>query len=109
MKKTSKTRALGLPSDIVSLFEALLLLKTPEECESFLKDLCTPAELEALQERWLVAQLLAHEELSYRDVQEVTGTSLMTITRVARFLKHEPYQGYSLLINRIGKRGRSKK
>lgn len=109
MKKKSTIRSIGQSEYIISLFEALLLLKTSEECESFLKDLCTPAELEALQERWLVAQLLAHEELSYRDVQEVTGTSLMTITRVARFLKHEPYQGYSLLINRIGKRGRSKK
>jgi len=107
-----KKKAITLPKScksILSLFEALLLLQTPEECESFLKDLCTPAELEALQERWVVAQLLAQEELSYREVQDATGTSLMTITRVARFLKHEPYKGYSLVIDRISKQDHRKK
>ena len=48
-----------------NLNEALLLLKNKNEVNDFLKDLCTPAELKALEERWSVAQLLYEDTLSY--------------------------------------------
>lgn len=83
------------------LCEALLLLKTKGEALNFLKDLCTPQEAKALSERWRVCQLLAGGELSYRQIHEISGASLTTIGRVARFLKNEPYQGYSTILNRI--------
>lgn len=83
------------------LFDALLLLKTKDEVERFFKDLCTPQEFVALNERWRVCQLLQDGELSYRQIHEITGTSLATIVRVARFLKDEPFQGYRLVLNRI--------
>lgn len=89
----------------VLLSRALLELKTEQEYERFLKDLCTPAELKALQERWRVCQLLSLETYSYRDIHEITGASLTTIGRVARFLKDEPHKGYGIVLNRI----RSKK
>ncbi|MDA0976239.1 MAG: Trp family transcriptional regulator, partial [Proteobacteria bacterium] len=38
-----------------NLNEALLMLKNKNEVDGFLKDLCTPAELKALEERWSVA------------------------------------------------------
>ena len=67
----------------------------------FLTDLCTPAELRALRERWLVAQILNEGEASYRDINAQTGVSTTTIGRVARFLKDEPHQGYRIVLDRI--------
>ncbi len=86
---------------IYTLYEAVLQLKSPKECEAFLQDLCTPAEINAMQERWRVAQLLDSRTLSYRDIHEQTGVSLATISRVARFLMQEAYQGYRLILDRI--------
>jgi TrpR-related protein YerC/YecD len=85
------------------LIEALLLLETKQEAERFLKDLCTPQEMHTLAERWKVCKLLNKEELSYREIHEQTGASLATITRVARFLKTEPHQGYTAILNKMGK------
>lgn len=61
-------------------------------------DLCTPAELRALSERWRVAKLLDEGEMSYREISAETGVSTTTIGRVARFLKDEPHGGYRLLL-----------
>lgn len=83
------------------LYKAVLKLKTPEECRAFFCDLCTPAELHAMVERWQIAKLLFSEKLSYREIQEKTGSSLTTISRVARFLKEEPYQGYVTILKRL--------
>lgn len=86
-----------------NLNEALLLLKNKNEVSDFLKDLCTPAELKALEERWAVAQLLYKDELSYREIAAKLNTSTTTVTRVARFLSSEPYQGYKRILKRIKK------
>jgi TrpR-related protein YerC/YecD len=86
-----------------NLYEALLLLKNKNEVNDFLKDLCTPAELKALEERWSVAQLLYDDNLSYRDIATKLETSTTTVTRVARFLSNEPYQGYKKILKRIKK------
>ena len=88
--------------DITGLYGALTALKTAEEMERFLVDLCTPAELRALAERWQVAQLLDGTDMSYRDISAKTGVSTTTIGRVARFLKDEPHQGYRIILDRIG-------
>lgn len=87
--------------DITGLNEALTELKTAEEFRRFLVDLCTPAELRALSERWQVAQLLDQTDMSYRDISAQTGVSTTTIGRVARFLKDEPHQGYHIVLERI--------
>ena len=84
-----------------NLNEALLMLKNKNEVDGFLKDLCTPAELKALEERWSVAQLLYEDSLSYREIASKLKTSTTTVTRVARFLSNEPYQGYKKLLERI--------
>lgn len=62
-------------------------LADPATTEDFLVDLCTPAELEALADRWSVVPLLA-QGLSYRSIHERTGVSVTTIGRVARCLDH---------------------
>ena len=69
------------------LVEALLALQTPEELRAMLVDLCTPAELEAMADRWQVVPLLL-EGVPYRDIHERTGVSVTTVGRVARCLTH---------------------
>lgn len=85
----------------MNLYEAFLQLKNPQECENFLRDLCTPKELKDFNDRWEIAKLLNEGQLSYREIAEQTQASLTTITRVARFLKDEPYEGYKLLLERM--------
>ena len=87
----------------MNLFEALTKIENSKQCKSVLKDLCTPAELKALEERWAVAQLLYEDELSYREIAAKLKTSTTTVTRVARFLSSEPYQGYKRILKRIKK------
>ncbi|NNC36965.1 MAG: TrpR like protein, YerC/YecD [Acidimicrobiales bacterium] len=85
------------------LAEGLYAVMSIEEMERFLVDLCTPAELRALAERWHVAKLLDSTDLSYRDINAKTGVSTTTIGRVARFLKDEPHQGYRAVLDRQAK------
>lgn len=81
--------------------DALLALRTRAEAEAFLTDLCTPTEIRALAERWRVAQMLDAGELSYREIAESAKTSTTTVTRVARFLKDMPYNGYRRILDRL--------
>ncbi len=93
-KTTSELETRNALSQVLSSIEDAGLM------EKFLVDLCTPAELRALSERWHVAQLLDEGEQSYRDINAETGVSTTTIARVARFLKDEPHQGYRAVLNR---------
>ena len=83
-----------------SLAEALAALRSSDEARVLLADLCTPAEVHSLAERWHVARLLDAGDLTYREIHEATGVSTTTIVRVARFLKQEEYRGYRLLLDR---------
>ncbi len=83
----------------MALGGALVKLRDAEEAVSFLRDLCTPAELEALADRWQVVQLLL-EGLTYREIQQRTGVSVTTVGRVARFLS-EGHGGYRRVAQRI--------
>ncbi len=75
------------PSDSAetSLCEALLGLSSVEEMRAFLHDLCTPAEIEVMVDRWRVVPHLL-EGRSYREIHERTAVSITTIGRVARYL-----------------------
>ncbi|ANO51437.1 YerC/YecD family TrpR-related protein [Woeseia oceani] len=81
-----------------ALFTALSSLRGLEEFRYFLKDLCTPAELQALVDRWQVVGLL-QEDLPYRRIHELTGVSVTTIGRVARFLS-DGHGGYQTALER---------
>lgn len=83
------------------LCDALLTPGSRDEMRSLLRDLCTPAELRTLAERWHVARLLDQSELPYRDIHHATGVSTTTIVRVGRFLRLEPHQGYRRAIDRL--------
>lgn len=78
------------------LSEAFALLRKPEDVRAFLEDLCTPAELEAMTDRWRVVPLLA-KGVPYREIHELTQVSVTTIGRVARTLERGE-GGYSLAL-----------
>ncbi|AOD14884.1 YerC/YecD family TrpR-related protein [Xanthomonas fragariae] len=69
------------------LADALACLDEPGSVEAFLRDLCTPAELEAMADRWRVVPLLV-KGVPYREIHELTRVSVTTIGRVARTLDH---------------------
>lgn len=83
-----------------NLIVALMTMKTPEECRAFLKDLCTPAELQAMADRWAVVEAL-QQDLPYREIHRLTGVSLTTIGRVARYMA-DGAGGYALAVERLG-------
>ena len=83
------------------LCDALLTPGNREEMRQLLRDLCTPAELKALAERWHVARLLDGTKLSYREISDSTGVSTTTIVRVGRFLRQEPFHGYRRALDAI--------
>ena len=85
--------------DLTDLYNALSLLKTPDECERFFTDLCTPAELEAMHERWQVAKALS-QSLSYREISAKLGISTTTVTRVARCMTYGT-GGYGIVLKRL--------
>ncbi|MEP6939688.1 MAG: YerC/YecD family TrpR-related protein [Rudaea sp.] len=68
-----------------NLSRALLSMRGLVEMRSFLRDLCTPAELEALIDRWRVVPYLL-DGMAYREIHDRTAVSVTTIGRVARFL-----------------------
>lgn len=84
-----------------ALLEALLSMRSPEEMEAFLADLCTPAELRAFTERWQVARLLDGGGKSYREIAAEAEASPTTVVRVARYLKDMPHQGYRIALDRL--------
>ena len=90
-----------------ALFRAVLSLKDVHEVRNFFKDLCTPAELQALVDRWQVVELL-QQELPYRRIHDLTGVSVTTIGRVARFLA-DGFGGYAAALDRASGPARSPK
>jgi len=98
MKQHTDQQKKALKASAESLYEAFLTLKKPGEVRQFLLDLCTPSELEAIVDRWWTASLL-REGRSYREISEITGVSVTTIGRVARFLTMGE-GGYRLALRR---------
>src|SRR3954463_7655049 len=80
------------------LFEALAALTTAEECRAFFRDLCTPAEIQAMADRWAVVDYV-QKGLPYREIHKLTGVSVTTIGRVARFVA-AGNGGYELALKR---------
>ncbi len=100
--KNRKTGEKPRPSDYRRLCEAIAALRSSRECADFLADLCTPAELEAMADRWRAVQLLKAGK-SYREISQATGMSVTTVGRVARFMTMGR-GGYELVYNRTHRR-----
>lgn len=102
MKRHDQNQEPDLRAAARTLSEALLSLETPQEVKEFLEDLCTPAELEAMVDRWRVAQLL-NQGYTYRDIRDLTEVSVTTIGRVARYIERGS-GGYRTALRRLGKK-----
>lgn len=98
MKHHNESQRKALKAAAESLYQAFLTLETPGEVRQFLLDLCTPSELEAIVDRWWTASLL-NEGHSYREISDITGVSVTTIGRVARYLTMGE-GGYRLALRR---------
>ena len=83
------------------LFEAIKTLVGFEEYRSFFLDILTPAEFQAIKDRWAVAELL-YEGYTYREINKISGVSITTVARVARFISNGS-GGYQLALERINK------
>jgi len=81
------------------MYKAILTLETVEELMKFFDDLCTVAELQAMEQRFQVAELL-NEGMIYNDILERTGASSATISRVNRSLQYGQ-DGYSVAFQRM--------
>ena len=83
------------------LFDAVLNLKTREECYQLFEDLCTVSELRAMSQRFHVAELLSEGRI-YTDITQETGASTATISRVNRSLVYGT-DGYKNALERLRK------
>ena len=86
---------------VEKLIEALLSLKTPDECRCFLEDVCTVKEIQEISQRFLVAEMLFDKKI-YNDIARETGASTATISRVNRCLTYGS-GGYEMVLERIKK------
>jgi TrpR-related protein YerC/YecD len=84
------------------LYRAFVALQTEEEARVFLQDLCSPAELQSMIDRWLVVSQLK-EGKSYREIYDDTGVSVTTVGRVARCMSMGT-GAYNLIYQRVGKK-----
>lgn len=91
------------PTDPVDALSAALAgLRSAAEVRRFLEDLCTPAEIEAMADRWRVVPLLL-AGVPYREIHDRTAVSVTTVGRVARCLAMGT-GGYRLAAERAGLR-----
>ena len=86
---------------IDQLFEAILTLKTVDECYIFFDDLCTVNEIQSLAQRLEVARLL-RQGATYSQIEKETGASTATISRVKRCLNYGT-DGYQMALSRLGR------
>ena len=89
-------------SGLDDLADAIVSLRTRDEAQRFLRDLCTLPELEALAHRWQTA-LLLEQGLPYVEIAERVPTSTATVTRVAQWLRHGT-GGYRIALDRARRR-----
>lgn len=85
--------------EIELLYQAVLSLKTPEECQLFFEDICTIKEVHALSQRLQVAALLV-EGKTFLEISEKTGASSATISRVNKCLMYGQ-GGYRTVLQRL--------
>ena len=79
-----------------SFFDAVLTLKTREECYKFFGDACTPKEITTIAQRFAVAKML-NEKKVYNEIIEATGASTATISRVSRAIN----EGFQTAFERL--------
>ena len=83
------------------LIQAVLTLDSEETAYRFFEDLCTIPELKSISQRLEVAWLLRQKE-TYQKIEEVTGASSATISRVNRALSYGA-DGYNRVMDAMEK------
>lgn len=86
--------------EVEHLLEAFLTLDDAEEAYALLLDLCTVREIQEMAQRLQVARMLASGE-HYSAIQEATGASATTISRVSKALNYGA-DGYKRVLERLG-------
>lgn len=86
---------------VEQLFEAILTLKSVEECYVFFDDLCTVNEIQSMAQRLEVARMLG-QGFTYNQIEAETGASTATISRVKRCLNYGN-DGYKMALERLGR------
>ncbi|PIC70175.1 hypothetical protein CSV75_14155 [Sporosarcina sp. P18a] len=84
---------------IDQLFQAILQLKNVEECYMFFDDICTMSEVQSLAQRLDVAHKLKLKK-TYDSIQQETGASTATISRIRRCVDYGS-GGYNLMLDRL--------
>ncbi len=103
-KKQSQEAGMSVESklknkDTDRLFDAILLLKDREDCYRFFTDICTVNEICSLSQRFRVAEFLS-EGKTYNEIEELTGVSTATISRINKCLLYGA-DGYKSVIDRM--------
>lgn len=96
MKYNSKIK----DEHVDELFEGFLKLENIEECYRFFEDICTIKEIKSMAQRLQVAKLL-NENKTYNEIEEKTGASTATISRINRSLSYGA-DGYDLVLRKLG-------
>ncbi|MBR2765485.1 MAG: TrpR YerC/YecD [Blautia sp.] len=87
-----------------TFFDAVLSLRSREECYTFFEDVCTVNELLSLAQRFEVAMMLMDKK-TYIEIAQKTGVSTATISRVNRSLNYGN-NSYELVAERIRNQSR---
>ena len=69
------------------LFKAIMRIDNLENCYRFFEDLCTVKEIHAMAQRFEVARLLLQKK-TYSEIEDSTGASTATISRINRTLQY---------------------
>ncbi len=88
-----------MKEDAVKFYEAVLQLKTPQECEAFFEDICTIREVMDMSLRLKVAAML-DDGKPYQEISKETGASTATICRVNKCLMYGS-GGYREVLSRM--------
>lgn len=91
----------ALPEDLLCVLAAI---DDRAQLQTLFEDLLTPAELDAVGERWAIVKRLAAGE-SQRGIRDATGASVSTVSRGSRQLKYGS-GGFSLAFDRLAALGR---
>ena len=79
------------------LYDSLISIKTREDCEAFLDDLCTKNEVEQMACRIRAARLLM-EDKTYNEIIQETNISSATLSRVSKCIQYG--KGYNRILKK---------
>ena len=81
------------------LFDAIMELKSKEECYIFFEDICTINEIHAISQRLQVAKLLRAKK-TYNEIEQITKASTATISRINKCIVYGA-DGYKRVLDRL--------